>query len=81
MVSRRELIVALAASVAACVTGDRRAGPLRLTLLGQALITHDLCRQAWPALPACRRLARAAMCVFTDLEWHPRPRRARAPRP
>jgi poly-gamma-glutamate capsule biosynthesis protein CapA/YwtB (metallophosphatase superfamily) len=42
--------------------------PLRLTLLGQALIQHDLRREPWPDRAAITRRLRAADVVFTNLE-------------
>jgi poly-gamma-glutamate capsule biosynthesis protein CapA/YwtB (metallophosphatase superfamily) len=41
---------------------------LRLTLLGQALIQHDLRHEPWPGRAAITRRLRAADVVFTNLE-------------
>ncbi len=45
--------------------GDR---PLRISLLGQALIKKDLRPLGWQGLSEFRRLLRASDAVFTDLE-------------
>lgn len=42
--------------------------PLRLTLLGQALIQHDLRHEPWPDRAAVTRRLHAADVVFTNLE-------------
>lgn len=65
-------------ALAACATRPA-ARPMRLALLGQALITHDLCAQAWPALPALKQRLSRADAVFTDLEVAVRGPRAGAP--
>ena len=78
---RRRLLAAgfasaLTASVAARASGRR---DLRLTLLGQSLIEHELSPAHWPGRAAiAARLARADVC-FTNLETVIQGPRAGAP--
>jgi len=57
-----------AAAAALAVPARARPEPLRLALLGQALIQHDLCAQDWPGRGPIAALLRRSDVVFTDLE-------------
>jgi poly-gamma-glutamate capsule biosynthesis protein CapA/YwtB (metallophosphatase superfamily) len=70
----------LAAGLAAGAAGPAAAAaPLRITLLGQALIQHDICGQAWPSRGEFTRMLRKADVVFSDLETALRTPQAGAP--
>jgi poly-gamma-glutamate synthesis protein (capsule biosynthesis protein) len=67
--------------MSACAPLPRRAsgGGLRVTLLGQSLIQHDLCQQDWPAMQALAARVSEADVSFSDLETAIRGPRAGPP--
>ncbi len=77
-VSRRRLIAG--ALGAAVLPGPGiAAAPLRLTVMGQALIQHDLRQHPWPDFAALAARFAAADVCFTDLETAIRSAKAEAP--
>lgn len=68
MPTRRHLIAAGASVAFFPLPVAARAAPLRISLLGQALIKADLRAVGWPALDHFRRLLKNSDVVFTDLE-------------
>ena len=77
-VSRRRLIAG-ALGVAVLPRPGIAAAPLRLTVMGQALIQHDLRQQPWPDFAALAARFAAADVCFTDLETAIRSAKAEAP--
>lgn len=66
MITRRDI---LAAGAALPLAAARAAtAPLRITLLGQALLQHDLDSSQWPGQPEFAALLPDADVCFTDLE-------------
>ena len=81
-IGRRTVLLGGAALAAACARGGgRMGGPrgLRVDLLGQALIQHDICRQSWDGFGPLRSLLSSGDVVFSDLETVIRGPRAGAP--
>ena len=76
--SRRRLIAG-ALGVAALPRAGRTAQELRLTVMGQALIQHDLRQHPWPDFAALGALFGKADLCFTDLETAIRSPRAEGP--
>lgn len=77
----RRTVLAGAVLMGACAPLPRSGpgGGLRVALLGQALIQHDLCRQDWPAMDAIAARLAEAEVAFSDLETAIRGPRAGAP--
>lgn len=76
--SRRRLVAgALGASV--LPRAGRGAVELRLSVMGQALIQHDLRQHPWPGLTALAALLSRADLCFTDLETAIRSAQAETP--
>lgn len=66
---RRSLLLgALALPALAHAAPRDRTGALRVALLGQCLIRHDLREQPWPGFRALQRRLRRHDAVFSDLE-------------
>jgi poly-gamma-glutamate capsule biosynthesis protein CapA/YwtB (metallophosphatase superfamily) len=76
--SRRGLIAG-ALGAAMLPPPSRAAGELRLTVMGQALIQHDLRAHPWPDLATLGALFGQADLCFTDLETAIRSVKAEAP--
>ena len=76
--SRRRL-AAGALDAAVLPRWGRAAAPLSLTVMGQALIQHDLRQHPWPGFAAVGDLLGRADLAFTDLETAIRNGRADAP--
>jgi poly-gamma-glutamate capsule biosynthesis protein CapA/YwtB (metallophosphatase superfamily) len=76
--SRRGLIAG-ALGAAVLPRPGRAAGELRLTVMGQALIQHDLRVHPWPDFAALGTLFSKADLCFTDLETALRSAKAEAP--
>jgi poly-gamma-glutamate synthesis protein (capsule biosynthesis protein) len=68
MPTRRHLIAAGVSVAFFPLPVAARPAPLRISLLGQALIKADLRAVGWPALDHFRRLLKNSDVVFTDLE-------------
>ena len=68
MPTRRNLIAAGVSIAFFPLPAAARSAPLRISLLGQALIKTDLRRVGWPDLSNFRRLLKSSDVVFTDLE-------------
>ena len=68
MPTRRHLIAAGVSIAFFPLPVAARPAPLRISLLGQALIKADLRAVGWPALDHFRRLLKNSDVVFTDLE-------------
>lgn len=66
--TRRHLIAAGVSIAFLPLPAAARSTPLRISLLGQALIKADLRAIGWPALDNFRRLLKSSDVVFTDLE-------------
>jgi poly-gamma-glutamate capsule biosynthesis protein CapA/YwtB (metallophosphatase superfamily) len=64
----RRGVIAGAFGVAMLPRPSRAAGELRLTVMGQALIQHDLREHPWPDFSALATLFGKADLCFTDLE-------------
>ncbi|MEZ5457855.1 MAG: CapA family protein [Steroidobacteraceae bacterium] len=73
-VSRRQLLLgaltlpSLAVPSLGLAANRTRRDPLRVALLGQCLIRHDLREQPWPGFRALQRRLRRHDVVFSDLE-------------
>jgi poly-gamma-glutamate capsule biosynthesis protein CapA/YwtB (metallophosphatase superfamily) len=76
--SRRRLIAG-ALGAALLPRAARASSTLRLTVMGQALIQHDLRRDPWPDFAALATLFARADLAFTDLETAIRNVKAGAP--
>jgi poly-gamma-glutamate synthesis protein (capsule biosynthesis protein) len=77
--SRRRL---MGGALGAAMFGRRAraaAPPLKLTVMGQALIQHDLRQHPWPDFAALAKMFGKADLCFTDLETAVRSPRAEAP--
>jgi poly-gamma-glutamate capsule biosynthesis protein CapA/YwtB (metallophosphatase superfamily) len=72
-------VIAGAFGVAMLPRSSRAAGELRLTVMGQALIQHDLRQHPWPGLTALGAVLGKADLCFTDLETAIRGAKAEAP--
>ncbi len=68
MPTRRHLIAAGVSIAFFPLPATAQSAPLRISLLGQALIKTDLRALGWPALGDFRRLLKSSDVVFTDLE-------------
>lgn len=66
--TRRHLIAAGVSIAFFPLPAAARLAPLRISLLGQALIKTDLRVIGWPAMGDFRRLLKGSDAVFTDLE-------------
>jgi poly-gamma-glutamate capsule biosynthesis protein CapA/YwtB (metallophosphatase superfamily) len=69
--SRRQLLyggAGLLLTGSAAATAGSHPRELRISLLGQSLIQHDLCGQFWPELAALSAEVQEADSVFSDLE-------------
>ncbi|MBJ7438090.1 MAG: CapA family protein [Sphingopyxis sp.] len=66
--TRRHLIAAGVSIAFFPLPAAARPAPLRISLLGQALIKTDLRVIGWPAMGDFRRLLKGSDAVFTDLE-------------
>lgn len=69
LIGRRDaMAAALMLPIAAPLLARTPPGAARLTLLGQALIQHDVCHANWPERSRIAELLRGMDAVFTDLE-------------
>lgn len=68
VLTRRHLVAAGVSIAFFPLPAAARSAPLRISLLGQALIKTDLRAVGWPALGNFRRLFKNSDVVFTDLE-------------
>src|ERR1700690_1511193 len=75
----RRRILAGALGAALIPRAGRGDAGLRRTVMGQALIQHDLRRPPWPDFAPLAALFGKADCCFTDLETAIRSARAEAP--
>lgn len=66
--TRRQMIAAGVSITLFPFPAVARSRPLRISLLGQALIKTDLRLPGWPALRSFKRLLKSSDVVFTDLE-------------
>jgi poly-gamma-glutamate capsule biosynthesis protein CapA/YwtB (metallophosphatase superfamily) len=76
--SRRGLIAG-ALGAALLPRPGRATGELRLTVMGQALIQHDLRQHPWPDFAVLAGMFGKADLCFTDLETAIRSAKAEAP--
>ncbi|HXP04929.1 MAG TPA: CapA family protein [Stellaceae bacterium] len=75
----RRRVIAAALGVALMPRPGRSEAGLQLTVMGQALIQHDLRQHPWPDFAALAALFGRADLCFTDLETAIRSARAEAP--
>src|ERR1700761_3572163 len=68
LVSRRRVLAGAASTALLLPRPARAAASMKLTVMGQALIQHDLRQHPWPGLTDVASLLEAADVCFTDLE-------------